>query len=368
MTKVTKVKSGKFPWLFNFKLQFTYNFSSLLISMQRIGYLFGQIVSFENLQRAAHKAFRGKKKYTPAGARFYFAREQELLHLEEELCAGTYRPQPYRSFRIYEPKERLISASDFRDRVVHHAVCNILEPIFERGMIGDSYACRVGKGSHAAVARTQYFARRFAYVLKCDIRKHFESIDHDVLKQIVARRIKEQRVLNLLTIIIDHPVTDYAPSKGLPIGALTSQIFANLYLNELDHLVKEKLRVKGYLRYMDDFLLFGHSQEQLREWLVVIRHFIREQLRLELKEDVLRLLPVSEGIPFLGFRIFPGLVRLDRKHLIRFRRRIWGHEQAYRQGDIDEETLVRSVNSVIAHVMHANTYQMRKALFWGERK
>ncbi|MCP4379507.1 MAG: RNA-dependent DNA polymerase [bacterium] len=336
--------------------------------MKRIGNLFEQIVQFDNLQRAAHKAFRGSKKYTPAGARFYFQMESELLCLEEELRSGSYRPQPYRSFRIYEPKERLISASDFRDRVVHHAICNVLEPIFERGMIFDSYACRRGKGAHAAIARSQYFARRFRYVLKCDIRKHFESLDHAVLQQILARKIKDRRVLALLSTIIEHAVPHYRPGQGLPIGALTSQLFANLYLNELDHLLKERLQVTGYLRYMDDFLLFGLNKQRLRDWLVRLRDYLHTTLRLDLKEEALRLLPVSEGIPFLGFRVFPGLIRLDRRQQIRFRRKIRQREQAFREGDIDEETLVRSVNSLIAHIAHADSYRMRRALFWSAKE
>jgi len=331
--------------------------------MQRIGHLFERIVTFENLYAAAHKAFRGQKKYTGPGAVLYFHLETELLRLEEELRSGTYQPAPYRSFVIYEPKERQISAVEFRDRVVHHAICNIIEPLLDRCMIFDSYACRKDKGSHAAVQRAQHFARQFPYVLKCDIRKYFETIDHAVLKQIVARKFKDPQLLALLEQIIDHAVPAYGTGRGVPIGALTSQLFANLYLSELDHLVKDRLRVNGYLRYMDDFLIFGRQKSELRDWLAVIRQFITERLRLELKDEVLSLAPVSQGIPFLGFRIFPAIIRLDRAHLIRFRRTIRAREQAYRDGSIDETTLVRSVSSIIAHVAHANTYRMRCMLF-----
>ena len=333
--------------------------------MKRAGVLFEQIVTFDNLLVAARKALRGQKKYTARAATFYFHLEQELLMLEQDLRSGSYQPAPYTTFVIYEPKQRHISASDFRDRVVHHAICNIIEPLFERSMIFDSYACRTGKGSHAAVKRAQHFARRFRYGLKCDIRKYFETIDHAVLKQILARKIKDGALLHLLSKIIDHSVPGYLADKGLPIGALTSQIFANLYLSELDHFLKDRLRVRGYLRYMDDFLLFAQNKTILRDWLVLIRQFITDQLLLELKDDALLLAPVSQGIPFLGFRIFPGLIRLDRRHMIRFRRKIREREQAYRKGEIDEEMLYRSVSSMIAHISHANTYQMRKDLFWG---
>lgn len=334
--------------------------------MKRVGFLFEQIVTFDNLRIAAQRTFRGNKKYTGRAAAFYFHLEYELLALEQELRSGSYRPASYSTFIIYEPKQRHISASDFRDRVVHHAICNLLEPLLDQGMIFDSYACRVGKGAHAAVKRAQTFARRFQYVLKCDIRKYFETIDHEVLKQILARKVKDPKLLDLLSVIIDHAVPDYAPGKGLPIGALTSQLFANLYLSELDHYLKEQLHIKGYLRYMDDFLTFSQTKVELRHTLPLIREFIMSCLLLKLKEDAILLTPVSQGIPFLGFRVFPGLIRLDRRHLIKFRRKIRARERVYRNGEIDEEMLVRSVNSMIAHISHANTYQMRKALFWGK--
>ncbi len=333
--------------------------------MKREGHLFERIVTFDNLYAAARKAFRGDKKYTPRAAAFYFHLERELLTLEQELLAGSYRPLPYHTFLIYEPKQRFISASDFRDRVVHHAICNYLEPLLDTGLIFDSYACRVGKGGHAAVKRAQSFARRFGYVLKCDIRKYFETIDHERLKQMLTRKLKDRRLLELLALIIDHAVPEYTPGKGLPIGALTSQLFANLYLSELDHYLKERLQIKGYLRYMDDFLTFGRTKAELREILPCIREFVTNRLLVDLKEEAILLTPVSQGIPFLGFRIFPGLVRLDRRHLVQFRRTIRAREQAYQNGEIDEVFLVRSVNSLIAHIAHANTYRMRKDLFYG---
>jgi RNA-directed DNA polymerase len=334
--------------------------------MKRKGHLFEQIVTFKNLHHAAQKAFQGNKKYTLRAAQFYFHLEQELLALEEELLSGSYRPLPYHTFLIYEPKQRHISASDFRDRVVHHAICHYLEPLLDKAIIFDSYACRVEKGGHAAVKRAQTFARRFNYVLKCDIRKYFETIDHERLKQILGKNIKDPKLLDVLTIIIDHAVPEYASGKGLPIGALTSQLFANLYLGELDHYLKERLQIKGYLRYMDDFLTFGQTKAELRDTLSLIREFVSTRLLVELKEEATLLTPVSQGIPFLGFRIFPGIIRLDRRHLISFRRTIRAREQAYLNGEIDEQFLIRSVNSLVAHIAHANTYRMRKDLLWGK--
>jgi retron-type reverse transcriptase len=202
--------------------------------MKRYGHLFEQVVTFENLCLAAEKAFRGKKDKQRV-ATFYFHQETEVLRLQEELCSGTYQMRPYRVFEVREPKPRKICAADFRDRVVHHAICNVLDPIFEASSIYDTYACRRDKGSYAAVRRAHEFARRGRYYLKCDVRKYFESVDHAVLKALLRRKIKDETLLALLDRIIDHPIPDAVPGKGIPIGNLTSQYFANLYLGELDH-------------------------------------------------------------------------------------------------------------------------------------
>jgi retron-type reverse transcriptase len=200
-------------------------------------------------------------------ARFFFRLEPELVRLQEELTSMTYRPGPYRTFTIYEGKARQISAAPFRDRVVHHALTGILEPIFERSFIHDSYACRKGKGTHAAVDRCQQLARRHAYVLKADVRRFFPSIDHVILKNQIARRIKDPRVLWLVNTIVDHsnpqlPAIMWFPGddlftpierrRGLPLGNQTSQFFANVYLDALDHFVTDRLRF-SYVRYVDAF-------------------------------------------------------------------------------------------------------------------
>ena len=247
--------------------------------MKRHGNLWPRMISFRNLLLASHKAKRGKR-FRPSVAEFEFRLEPELLRLQEELRDKTYRPGNYRSFYIYEPKKRLISAAPYRDRIVHHALTGILEPIFEPTFIYDSYACRRGKGTHAAVDRCQQFARQFRYVLKADIRKFFPSMDHEILKERIARKIKDPGVLWLAALLIDHsnpqePVFDwfagddlFTPSerrRGTPIGNQTSQFFANVYLDPLDHFVKERLGIKGYVRYVDDFLLFSDDRRQLAE-------------------------------------------------------------------------------------------------------
>jgi len=224
--------------------------------------LFEQIACFKNLLFASKKAFR-RKQNKGVVQEFCFDLEYELLGLKQELTQGTYKPRSYRTFEVREPKVRKICSSHFRDRVVHHAICNILEPIFEKRLISDTYACRVGRGLHVAVKRCQFFTTKNTYFLKCDIRKFFETIDHGVLKILLRRLIKDKRVLSLLDQVIDHAVPGYEISKGLPIGNLTSQHFANLYLGELDHFLKDRLRVKSYLRYMDDFFLFSQDKESL---------------------------------------------------------------------------------------------------------
>ena len=263
--------------------------------MKRYGYLFEHIVSFENLLIAARKAFRGKKHRADV-SEFYFYMEKELLKLQEELTLGTYCLQPYYTFNIYEPKERKICASSFRDRVVHHAICNVIGPVFEKSLIFDTYACRNNKGTHRAVARVRAFARKHPYFLKCDIKKFFESIDHKVLKELMRKKFKDKRLLNLLDLIIDHSVPGYARGKGLPIGNLTSQDFANYYLSGLDRFIKEELQVKGYVRYMDDFIIFEKEKTVLREILIKICYFLKENFLLSIKEQGLILAPSIQGI------------------------------------------------------------------------
>ena len=232
--------------------------------MKRLRDLWPQLIAFENLWRAWRQARRGKSRSTGAVA-FELNLERELLTLQRELADGSYQPGGYRLFTLYERKPRLIAAAPFRDRVVHHAVMNIIEPPLDRTFIFDSYACRQGKGTHAAVNRYQRWAQRYPYVLKLDVRRYFPSIDHALLKAKLRRRIADPHVVALLDQIIDGSPADvagdplYFPGddlltpaerqRGIPIGNLTSQFFANLYLDDLDHWLKEQCRVPAYLRY-----------------------------------------------------------------------------------------------------------------------
>ncbi|UCE08222.1 MAG: RNA-dependent DNA polymerase, partial [bacterium] len=236
--------------------------------MKTYKHLFEKIISFENLLVAAQQAGQGKGKKKNV-MRFNFVREDNLVQIQQELINKTYQPGAYHAFRIFDPKPRLISAADFRDRVVHHALCNIIEPIFNKGFIFDCYANRKGKGTHAGIRRAQAFLRGNRFVLKCDIKKYFPSIDHEILKQEIRRKIADPETLWLIDTIIDGSneqefVYDFFPGddlftsqerrKGLPLGNLTSQFFANLFLSRFDHFVKERLKVKYYARYVDDLV------------------------------------------------------------------------------------------------------------------
>lgn len=337
--------------------------------MKRQGHLFQRVISWRNLRQAAAQA-RRRKSRRPNVLQFEYNREGELLKLREELSTQRYQPGPYRSFEIYEPKRRLISAAPYRDRVVHHAVCAVIEPILERAFIHDSYACRRGKGTHLAVDRAQQFARRWGYVLKADVARFFPSIDHDVLWALLGRRLKDPRVLALLGLILRHPFPGQQPPRylpgdnlftplervcGLPLGNQTSQLFGNMMLDPLDHFVKEQLRCAGYVRYADDFLLFSNDCGELHRWREQAGRFLRG-MRLRLHEQKSVVFPVQNGIPFLGFRIFPTHRRLGKGSLKRFRHRLRRWQQAFREGRMTLQEIGVRIQSWWGHAQHANAW------------
>ncbi len=346
--------------------------------------LFPQLTSFQNLYLAYSKASRGKRGQ-PAVAAFEYRLESQLFRLQAELQGHSYRPGPYQSFLIYDPKRRLVSAAPFRDRVVHHALCNVIEPLFERTFIGDSYANRVGKGTHAALDRAQSLARVYPYVLQCDLRQFFPSVDHEVLRGILARKITDPDVMGLTDVILaggagildDEYDQVYFPGddlfsalrpRGLPIGNLTSQFWANVYLNDLDQWVKRQLRCRGYVRYVDDFLLFGEDKRQIWEWKDSVRVCL-DALRVTLHERESTVYPVANGIPFLGFRIYPTHRRLKRRNGLAFARRLRGYQRDLDRGRLDLDGLALRIQGWVAHAAHGDTFGLRRALlrdsgFW----
>ncbi len=341
-------------------------------------HLFERICTLENLLAAAQSALRGKRQRGP-GFSFWMEFEHEICALQDELLSGTYRHGAYGYFTIYEPKERLVAAAPFRDRVVHHAIVRVIEPIFEARFIEDSFACRRGKGTHAAMRRAGQFARRFPYALKCDVRKYFPSIDHGVLLAQLARVIADERLLTLIRSILDTHADDVRQEwpaggdlfdvqlrkRGLPIGNLTSQFFANVYLNPLDHFVKHTLRVKGYVRYMDDFLLFGPDPATLRRQGTAIRDKLAE-LRLEMHPDKYRLIPTRCGVDFAGYVVFAdGRVRVRSSSVRRFDQRykrllwqVWHRFQS-------PAKVTQSVRAWVAHARHAQSFGLRRSVLTG---
>lgn len=343
--------------------------------MKRVGNLWPRLISFANVVQALRRASRGKRG-RPDVAAFLFDQERQLPQLVQELDAGSYQPGPYRTFRIYEPKPRMISAAPFRDRVVHHALCNVLEPIFEQCFIADSFACRKGKGTHAAVDRFTHYARRFAYVFKGDIQKYFPSIDHAVLKGCVARKVKDRRVLQLAFRIIDHsnpqePVfalyagddlwTLAERRRGLPLGNQTSQFFANIYLNTFDHFVKEDLRAPGYIRYVDDFVLFHDDKKWLAEARQRCREFLAG-LRLKLHSAKAVISRVADGTRFLGYRVFPAYRLLPKHNLKRLRKRIREMQSGYAIGTTVWQEIRNRFAGWSGHANRADTFRLKERI------
>jgi retron-type reverse transcriptase len=343
--------------------------------------LYPQVHAFHNLVAAERTAARGKRG-RPDVARFEYRLEDELLRLHEELRERTYRPGPYRRYRIFEPKERVISAAPYRDRVVHHALCRVIEPHFERRFIGDSYASRLRKGTHAALDRCTAFARRFPYVLRCDIVQFFPSVDHAILRHHLGRVIGDPDVLHLCDVILaggtaelvdeyeyvrfdDDDETSIARPRGLPIGNQTSQFWANVYLDPLDQFVKRQLRCAGYVRYVDDFVLFAPDKRTLHGWKDALIAFLAD-LRLRLHEAESTVCPVATGIPFLGFRVYPDHRRLRRRNGVAFARRYRALCAAYARGEVTFAQLGASVHGWVAHAGHGDTYGLRRSLL-GER-
>jgi len=319
--------------------------------------LFQKVCKYENLYNAYLKARKGKNEIAEV-LKFTYNLENELLKLQNELKNQTYKTGKYRHFIIFEPKERKISALPFRDRIVHHAICNIIEPVFEKCFIYDSYACRKGKGTHAGANRIQKFIRKSGnnyYVLKCDVSKYFPSVNHEILKQIIRKKIADRKLLHLLDNIMD------SAEKGIPIGNLTSQLFANIYLNKLDEYVKYELKIKYYLRYMDDFVILHESKQYLHEVKEKIRTFLAS-MKLTLHPKKANIFPITLGVDFLGYRIF-NPYRLVRKSTVkRFLKNTKTKLRKYDSGAINFDKLMESFNSWEAYMSHANSYGLKNDL------
>jgi len=346
----------------------------------------------------AHRQAQQDNRYKRKVCAFTFALEENLFQLQWELIQGHYSPRPYTYFTLHDPKVRSIAAPDFRDRVVQHALVDSIQPLFERQFIYDSYACRTNKGTHFAahrlkrflmIARSIYGKNTPIYVLQCDIRKFFQSVSWDIVLAIIGRTVACPRTFGLIkTILTTHetvalsqaPTTQqlslFMPSAdainlsvsiegrtGLPIGNLTSQLFANIYLNELDHFVKDSLRVHLYGRYMDDFLIIDPDRAYLKKLLYKIKVFLEEKLHLSLHPKKLTIKNVSTGVPFVGYRIFYDHVVIRGNTLHRIERNYRSKVKQVKNNTLTDKKLAETKASIIGHLKHADTYGLTKSLF-----
>ncbi|MEX0877358.1 MAG: reverse transcriptase/maturase family protein [Candidatus Spechtbacterales bacterium] len=333
--------------------------------------LYSQIYDFQNLHSAYLNARKGKR-YKGQILNYSYNIEENLLNLQKELKNKTYKHGAYTEFTIHDSKKRQIKAAPFKDRIVHHALYSQIEPIFDKSFIYDSYACRKTKGTHKALKRLETFLRSIStsnpagvpdkdiYCLKCDISKYFKNVDHKTLFNLLKKKISCKDTLWLLNEIIQS--NHESPGKGMPIGNLTSQLFANVYLNELDQFVKHTLREKYYIRYMDDFLIPHKDKKHLHETKDKIQEFLSKNLELEFNPKKADVFPLKNGIDFLGYRIY-GTHRLLRKSTVkRFVKRTRAYKKQMGNGKMPEERYIASIQSWNAYAEKGNSWRLREKL------
>jgi len=336
-------------------------------NMKRHGNLFESIATFENLELAYRKAVKGKR-YRIDALRFRNNLEENLIQIQNELIWQMYEPRPYRTFIVYEPKQRTIYAAAFRDRVVHHAIMNVLEPIWDGLFIGNSYACRKNMGTHEGVAKLDRMLQSAmsggadVYCFKADVAKFFPNINHHILMTIIRRKIKCQKTLALLEKIVfaNGDIND-PHSKNLPIGNLISQWSANLYLNELDSFAKHQLKARYYIRYMDDFIILHHDKQQLLAWQREIIVFLQDRLALNLNNKT-SIFPVSQGIDFLGYRTWAHKRLLRKSSAKRMVRRLKRLKWLYQRGKTTLARVKQSVRSWVAHCDYCDSWRVRRRI------
>jgi len=308
--------------------------------LRSYGQLWERVTSPENLAAALGRVMKGRGAKRDVAA-FAARAGDELAALRGELLSGAWRPGPYGQFRVTDPKPRTISCAPVRDRVAHHALCGVIAPLLERGFTEDCYACRVGKGTHRAAARARELVRRHGWTCKLDIRRYFDSVPHDRLLELLLPIFREVEIRRLIEMIVRHPVPGLPDGCGLPIGNLTSQWFANFYLSGLDHYAKEGLGAPGYIRYMDDIVLFADGKAEIWRLHDGVCGWVGRERGLEVKGERTVVAPVSEGLAFLGLRIFPGGWRFQRSRLLRTRRKFRMRERQCLAGEIDDAQLAR---------------------------
>lgn len=284
--------------------------------MKTYKHLWEQFISRENFELAAKKAVKSKK--SKKSVKHFLAHREELLEkLRNDLISGTYKTSPYKTFDIYEPKKRTIYKLPlYPDHILHHALINVLGPIWQKSFIRDSYACIPGRGLLAASQRTMHFMRKNKYVLQCDIRKFYPSINHDMVLKIISYKIRDRRILR----VIDEVVRSVGGNHNLPIGNLTSQWLGNVFMNVLDQFVKQKLRWQHYIRYCDDFCLYGNDKCELYKTGSKIQDFVRKCLQIDFSKCVVR--RTKDGIGFIGYRHFKKYILVRKATARKLKKRI----------------------------------------------
>jgi retron-type reverse transcriptase len=351
--------------------------------MKTYKHLFEKLCSWENLQ-AAYEQARKHKTRNPHVQEFDKHAKFHLATLHHELKTRTYVPLPLKTFILRDPKTRKICVSDFRDRIVHHALINILQPVFEPRFIYDSHASQKRKGTLTALKRFTTFAGKVSkngkltpnarntnhvqgYAFKADIYHYFETVDHETLFNSIAHRIHDDGVLWLVRTILNNYASDTS-GKGMPLGNWTSQFFANIYLNELDQFVKHTLKAKYYLRYVDDFIILHRSKETLHEYELRIKAFLNT-LKLDLHPHKCKIIPLGRGITFLGFRIFYHYKLVRQRNVRKIRNRLSELLNTYETGDAPVEAVLECLNGWNGYAKQGNTYRLRtKILHYVEQE
>jgi len=324
--------------------------------------IYSEIISLKNLILAFKKARKGKTKKD-----YVLEFEENIAYnlkvLYDELKNQTYNPKPLKTFVVRDPKTRKISKSEFKDRIIHHSLCNIIEPIFDKSFIYDSCANRKGKGNLFAMKRFDSFKRKVtnnlhssAFCFKADIKHYFQEIEREILLNILKRKIKDEKTINLIKLILDN----FDSKKGMPLGNLTSQFFANVYLNELDFFVKQRLKVKYYIRYVDDFIILSSSKERLIIWKEHINNFLKENLKLELHSEKSKIGALHKGIDFVGFIIFYKFKLLRKRNFRKIKYRI----KQLNEKEIAKDKFDESLNGWLAYTKWANCFNLRKELIF----
>jgi len=338
--------------------------------------VFEKIISLENLFSAWDK-FKNNKQKKRDVQYFEWRLEENIFQLHRDLESRNYGHGAYTSFYIRDPKQRHIHKATVRDRILHHAIFAALNPIFEPTFIFNSLSCRIDKGTHKGIDILDKLTRQVSnnafkscFVLKCDIRKFFETIDHKILLDIIRKRIKDANAMWLLEEIIESFTSRYSTfleRKGLPIGNLTSQLFANIYLNEFDQFIRHKLKVKNYIRYTDDFVIVAEDKSYLENLIVPIRTFLSDKLALELHPKKITIRKFHQGIDFLGYIILPYCRLLRTKTRQRIFKKLEKRIKEYKEGKITKQILEQSLQSYLGVLSHANTYKLEQELknqFW----